>query len=294
MSYGSDLLSTLIGFIPGAGMLVWGVVRALVPPSQRALTRWAARYGLHLSDVNRSRISRYLQRTRSLQMAGAGVGWIATGVFVIGTGQFVPLFGVPLMMAIAGYLLGAVIAEASFLRQLGAPTGVRSAALTPRGLLDYVPRFTVWALRGLPVVLVVLAVLYALTPKHAETPSDVSPPLALAASALLAIVALAVERLLRAIVARPQPAVNAELLAADDAIRASSIHALSGAGIGLVLVGIGAVLFALQYASTNDALGAWLGYPATLAILLSLLSWVRLGHPRTWRVRRSSQLLGTP
>jgi len=140
----------------------------------------------------------------------------------------------------------------------------------------------------------VLAVLYALTPKHAETPSDVSALLVLVASALLVVVAFAVDRLLQAIVARPQPAINAELMAADDAIRASSIHALSGAGVGLVLVGIGAVLFALQYASTNDALGAWLGYPATLAILLSLLSWVRLGHPTTWRVRRSNQLLGTP
>ena len=294
MSFGSDLLSTLIGFIPGAGMLVWGLVRALVPPSPRALTRWAARYGLHLSNVNRSIVSRYLQRTRSLQMAAAGVGWIATGVFVTGTGQFVPLFGVPLMIAIAGYLLGAVIAEASFLRQLAPPTGMRSAALTPRALLDYVPRLTVWALRALPAVVVVLAVLYALTPKHAETPSDVSPTLVLAASALVVVVAFAVDRLLKAIVARPQPAINAELMAADDAIRASSIHALSGAGVGLVLVGIGAALFALQYASTNDALGAWLGYPATLAILLSLLSWVRLGHPRTWRVRRSSQLLSTP
>jgi hypothetical protein len=294
MSYRSDLLSTLIGFIPGAGMLVWGLVRALVPPSQRALTRWAARYGLHLSDGNRSVISRYLQRTRSLQLGGAGFGWIATGFFVAGVGQFVPLFGIPLMMAIAGYLLGAVIAEAIFLREFAAPTGVRSAALMPRGLVDYVPRLTVWALRGLPAVLVVLAVLYALTPKHAETPSDVSAPFVLAASALLVVVAFTVDRLLQAIVARPQPAINAELMAADDAIRASSIHALSGAGVGLVLVGIGAVLFALQYASTNDALGAWLGYPATLAILLSFVSWIRLGHPRTWRVRRSGQLLSTP
>lgn len=294
MSSRSDLLSTLIGFIPGGGLLVWGLVRALVPPSQGAVTRWAARYGLHLGDVNRSLIRRYLQRTRSLPIAGAGVGWIATGLFVTGTGQFIPLFGVPLLMAIAGYLLGAMIAEATFIRELAAPTGMRSAVLTPRALQDYAPRFTVWALRALPAVLVVLAVLYALTPKHAQTPGDVSPTLVLAVSALLVVVAIGVERLLQAIVARPQPASNADLVAADDALRASSIHALSGAGVGLVLVGIGAVLFALQYASTNDAFGAWLGYPATLAILLSLLSWVRLGHPRTWRVRRSSQLLITP
>jgi hypothetical protein len=289
-----DLLSYLIGLTPGGGMLVWGLVLAVVQPSRRALSRWGARYGLHLSDVNRSVISRYLQRTRSLRMAGAGVGWIATGVFVTGVGQFVPLFGIPLMMAIAGYLFGAVIAEVTFLRELGAQTGVRSAALMPRALLDYVPRLSVWALRALPVVLIVLAVLYALMPKHAVTPSDPSATAVLAASALLVVVALAVERLLQAIVARPQPAINAELMAADDAIRASSIHALSGAGVGLVLVGIGAVLYALQYASTDDALREWLGYPATLAILLSLVSWIRLGHPRTWRVRRSSQLLSTP
>lgn len=275
-------------------MLVWGLVLAVVPPSQRMLTRWAARYGLHLSDLNRSLISRYLQRTRGLQMVGAGVGWIATGLFVTGVGQFVPLFGIPLMMAIAGYLVSAVIAEATFLRQLGAQTGVRSAALTPRTLLDYVPRLSVWALRALPAVLIVLAVLYGLMPKHAETPSEVSAMLVLAASVLLVVLALGAERLLQAIVARPQSAINAELMAADDAIRASSIHALSGAGGGLVLVGIGAVLFALQYASTDDSLHEWLGYPATLAIIFSLVSWIRLGHPRTWRVRRSGQLLSTP
>jgi uncharacterized membrane protein (UPF0136 family) len=295
MSYGEfDPLSYLIGLTPGGGMLVWGLVLAVVQPSQRALTRWAARYGLHLSDVNRSVISRYLQRTRRLRMAGAGVGWIATGIFVTGVGQFVPLFGIPLMMAIAGYLLGAVIAEATFLRRLGAQTGVRSAALMPRALLDYVPRLSVWALRALPAVLIVLAVLYALMSKHAATPSDPSATAVLAAAALLVVVALAVERLLQAIVARPQPAINAELMAADDAIRASSIHALSGAGVGLVLVGIGAVLFALQYASFDDLVREWLGYPATLAIVLSLVSWIRLGHPRTWRVRRSGQLLSTP
>lgn len=266
----------------------------MLPPPQRSVARWAARYGLHLSDVNRSLVSRYLQRTRSLQMAGAGLGWIATGLFVDATGPFVTLFGVPLMMAIAGYLLGAVLAEATFLRRFGAQTGVRSASLTPRALLDYVPLVSVWSLRVLPGVLIVLAVLYALVPKHAPTPSDVSATPVLAASALLVVFALAVERLLQVIVARPQPAIDADLVAADDAIRASSIHALTGAGIGLVLVGIGAVLFALQYASSNDALREWLGYPATLAILLSLVSWIRLGHPRSWRVRRSTQLLSTP
>ena len=294
MSYQPDLLSFLIGFIPGAGLLAYGLVLAVRPPSPRSMTRWAARYGLRLSDKNRSLIGRYLQRTRSLQMAGAGLGWIITRLFIADTGQFVPLFGIPLLMAIAGYLLGAVIAEAAFLRQFGAQSGVRSASLTPRALLDYVPVLSVWALRILPAVLMVLAVAYVVAPKHAPTPGDASVPLVLGASALLIVVALAVERLLQVIVARPQPATDADLMAADDAIRASSIHALSGAGVGIVLVGIGAVLFALQYASSDDSLREWLGYPATLAILLSLVSWIRLGHPRTWRVRRSTQLLGTP
>src|ERR1700736_931384 len=295
MSDRSDLLlSLLIGYTPGAALLVWGLVLAVRPPSPRSLARGAAPYGLRLTDVNRSLVSRYLQRTGSLQLVGAGLGWIGTGLFIGGIGQFVPLFGIPLLMAIAGYLLGAVIAEAAFLGRFGAQSGVRSASLTPRALLDYVPVLSVWALRILPAVLMVLAVVYVVAPKHAPTPGDASVPLVLGASALLIVVALAVERLLQVIVARPQPATDADLMAADDAIRASSIHALSGAGVGLVLVGIGAVLFALQYASSDDALAAWLGYPATLASLLSLFSLVRLGHPRTWRVRRSSPLLSTP
>jgi hypothetical protein len=294
MSYRFGLLSFLIGLTPGGALLVWGFALGVRPPSERSLARWASRYGLHTSDGNRPLISRYLQRTRSLQMTGAGLGWIGAGLFVSGVGQFVPLFAIPLLLAITGYLLGAVIGEATFLHPLGAQTGVRSAALTPRALLDYVPQLTVWALRALPALLIVLAVLYALMPKHAPTPTDVSATLVLAASALLVVFALAVERLLQAITSRPQPVINADLTAADDAIRASSIHALSGAGVGLVLLGIGAVLFALQYASTDESLRGWLGYPATLVILLAMVSWIRLGHPRTWRVRRSSPLVSTP
>lgn len=294
MSYRSDLVLFLLGFTPGVGLLAWGLALAVRAPRQRSLTSWAPRYGLRLTDVNRSLVTSYLQRTRSLQMTGAGLGWIGTELFVAGIGQFVPLFGIPLLMAIAGYLMGAVIAEATFLRQFGAQTGVRSASLTPRVLLDYVPGLSVWALRVLPAMLIVLALLYVVMPKHPLTPGDASVTLVLAASAFLVVFALAVERLLQAIVARPQPPINAELTAADDAIRASSIHALSGAGVGMVLVGIGAVLFALQYASSDDSLRQWLGYPATLAILLSLVSWIRLGHPRTWRVRHSTQLARTP
>src|SRR6202011_2123841 len=198
MSDRSDLLlSFVIGYTPGAALLVWGLVLAVRPPSPRSLARGAAPYGLRLTDVNRSLVSRYLQRTGSLQLVGAGLGWIGTGLFIGGIGQFVPLFGIPLLMAIAGYLLGAVIAEATFFRRFGSLTGVRSASLTSRALLDYVPALSVWALRGLPVVLIGLAVLYVRVPKHSQTPSDASLPLVVVGAVLLVVFALAVERISR-------------------------------------------------------------------------------------------------
>ncbi|MGZ5353067.1 MAG: hypothetical protein ACXWX6_02760 [Actinomycetota bacterium] len=48
---------------------------------------------------------------------------------------------------------------------------------------------------------------------------------------MIVVILITVELLKRSIVRRPQPAVDEDLLRADDAIRSGSIHALVGAGI---------------------------------------------------------------
>ena len=294
MSYRFDLVAFLIWQTPGAALLVWGLVLGVRPPGERSMAKWAARYGLTLTDANRSLVARYRRRTRSLQLVGAGLGWLAIALIVALTGLNIPLFGVSLLVTIAGYLLGAVIAETTFLRPFGPPTGIRSASLVPRALPDYVPLFSVWALRVLPLVMIGLAVVYVLIPKLPLNPGDPNLGLVIGITVFLVIFAISVEQVLRMIVGRPQPVVDAGLVAADDAIRASSIHALSGASIGVLLVGIAGALFWLGYATSAQSLSQPLSFLGTLAILLSLVSWIVLGHPSTWRVRHRAQLTSTP
>ncbi|MHB8613721.1 MAG: hypothetical protein ACYDAL_15065 [Candidatus Dormibacteraceae bacterium] len=282
------LVPFLIGLTPGFGLLAWGAVTLGQGPTKKSLDKWSARYGLTLTDTNLFLVVRYLRRTRGLRIVGAGLGWLASPVFVALTGQGIPLFGVSVLVAIVGYILGAVIAETAFARPFGAPSEVRLASLAPRVLLDYVPSVSIWSLRVLATITIGLALLFAGMPRHPEGPGDPSLALVIGVAVLLTGFALAVERILQRIVERPQPASDVDLVAADDAIRASSIHSVSGAGIGMLLVGIGAELFWMQFTTSVEPLRQLLGWPATVAILLALLSCAGLGHPRTWRVRHSA------
>ncbi|HEV3097425.1 MAG TPA: hypothetical protein VG104_09790 [Candidatus Dormibacteraeota bacterium] len=289
-----DLLAFLIWQTPGAALLLWGLFVGVRPPSERSLGRWAARYGLALTAANQSLVAAYRRRTRSLQLVGAGVGWLAVASFDAVTGLSIPLFGVGFLATMAGYFLGAVVAETTFLRPFGAPSGIRSAVLVPRDLLDYLPSLSIWALRGLPLVMIGLAVVYVVMPKLPPNPGDPSLAFVIGIAAFLTILAVGVDQILRTIVGRPQPVIAADLVAADDALRASSIHVLAGASIAMLLVGIGGALFWLGYATPASALSQPVDFIGTIVILLSIASWVVLGHPRSWRVRHGNQLASTP
>lgn len=282
------LVPFLIGLIPGLGLLAWAVVTLGQGPSKKSLDKWSARYGLTLTDTNLFIVVRYVRHTRGLRLIGAGLGWLGSPVFIALTGQGIPLFGVSVMVAIVGYILAAVIAETAFARPFSTPSEVRLAWLAPRALLDYVPAVSIWSLRVLAATTLGLAVLFAVMPRHPQSPGDPSLALVIGIALLLTGFALAVERILQRILERPQPATDVDLVSADDAIRASSIHAVSGAGVGMLLVGIGAELFWMQFTTSVEPLRQLLGWPATAAILLALLSCAGLGHPRTWRVRHST------
>lgn len=283
-----SLASFLIGLIPGLGLLAWAVATLGQGPSKKALDKWSARYGLTLTDTNLFLVVRYLRPTRGLRLIGAGLGWLVSPVFVALTGQGIPLFGISVMVAIVGYILGAVVAETAFARPFGTRSEVRLASLAPRALLDYVPSVSIWSLRVLAAITLGLAVLFTVMPRHPQSPGDPSLALVIGIALLLTGFAFAVERILQRIVERPQPAGDGEIVAADDAIRASSIHSVSGAGVGMLLVGIGAEHFWMQFTTSVEPLRQLLGWPATVAILLALLSCAGLGHPRTWRVRHST------
>ena len=116
---------------------------------------------------------------------------------------------------------------------------------------------------------------------------SVSTPgaLSLALGALLAVgFGAGLEAIERWLVRRPQPYTSPSLVAADDAIRAQSIHAVAGAGLALLLLFCGGVALALQGSDV-----AWLQVamvvPAAACLVASLVACREIGD-RAWRVRR--------
>ena len=96
--------------------------------------------------------------------------------------------------------------------------------------------------------------------------------------------AVGLEVLERWIVRRPQPFTSPSLVAADDAIRAQSVHALAGAGLALLLVALSGV-FAVLTVSDLDVLTWTMWLPALAAFVLSILACRDIGQ-QPWHVRR--------
>jgi hypothetical protein len=114
----------------------------------------------------------------------------------------------------------------------------------------------------------------------------------LAASVVLVACAIAIEATLRAIVARPQPATSEDLVAADDAVRTSSIHGLAGASVALLLLCAGWELVSVGEVTSVTLLSQVLPWLGVLADVAALAAWVSAGHPRGWRVQRAPTAAG--
>jgi hypothetical protein len=257
-------------------------------PSEGRIARWSSHYGLALTESNRSLVEAYLRRTRSLQVAGGALGWLLSPLYITLFGRPFPFTDNWVLLAVAGYLLGAAVAEVTFLRRSRSHSSVRAAALAQRTLSDYIPRATIWAIRMLPLTSVSLAVIYAFVPKNLQRTVDPSVAFMIASSVLVVVLAALIEWFLRTIVTRPQPAITNDFLAADDAIRAASIHSLAAAGIALILMSIGWVAVSLGDVIASNAFSELLPWFGVACDLGALMAWIGLGHLATWRVRRGA------
>jgi hypothetical protein len=85
-------------------------------------------------------------------------------------------------------------------------------------------------------------------------------------------------------VRRPQPFTEPSLVAADDAIRAQSMHALAGAGLALLLVALSGV-FAVLTVSDVGVLTWTMWLPALVAFVLSIRACRDISQ-QPWHVRR--------
>ncbi|MFN2389910.1 MAG: hypothetical protein ABR575_09955 [Actinomycetota bacterium] len=260
-------------FVPVALFVALGVGIARMARRDEA-DEWAGAHGLALSETTRPLVVGYLTRSRRFRLTGALVGLV------------VP-FGteIPGLEMIAGYLIGALIAELTQDR-LRAEGGM-AASLSPRVLSDYVPAYVTVILRAAAVGGVALGSLLLWGPARA---SDLGPPRVTALAAAVGAVALppVIELLLKRVVARPQPAVSSELVRADDAIRSASLHAAAGAGIAVSLLLLGTVAFAAGVAS-DVQLARWtLPFVGLAASLTGVAFWLHLGPDTPWRVRRAA------
>jgi hypothetical protein len=191
---------------------------------------------------------------------------------------------------LGGYLLGALVAEFSLNRPGNADRP--RAALVPREVEQYA---TPWARMTLRVLTTALAATI-LFPVFFTFEHDALPVPSVARYTVLATVGIGilvcVEWLQRMIVRRPQNAVDAGVLAADDAIRASSVHACLGAGLAMVMTLLGTVLGEVG-GSVGDSPLRWLTVPAVVLGIGSLIVWLGLGTPYGRVVRGRSHHTST-
>lgn len=199
------------------------------------MARWSKSHKIVVDHENRAVIRRYLLHGRRIRTTGALGGVIAYAIYTSVSSNELP-FGW-ITATFGGYLLGAAAAEVWALRpQRGS---VRSASLSPRSITDYVPRLAVLFIRLVPVITVV-ALVIAPTMTYQFGPGlEFEGPFRDSAREWGALIGwtiaslvlwLLVEVTARRIVRRPQPITSENLVAADDAIRSTSLHCLIGAG----------------------------------------------------------------
>lgn len=233
---------------------------------------FAAAHGFRLTAINRPVVVSYLNRSLRFRLVGAVLG------VLIPFGTEIP--GIEM---VGGYLFGALAAELTHARLQRSAQA--AASLSPRVLGDYLTPGILRAMRATAAAGVALMPLFFVLPQRPSLAQGL-PGYLFLAGALVIAAEIAVELMLRLIVRRPQPAEEPDLVAADDAIRAASIHASAGAGLAVMLL-LAAVELWLFGLGTDVQMLRW-GLPVLAAgsILSAFAVWARYGHDTDWRVKR--------
>jgi hypothetical protein len=193
------------------------------PVSRRRVERFADRHALTVTADNGPQIITYLAITRRWRSAGL----IGGAMYHLLSELQHHRAGVSLTSMLAGWFVGALLAE---VRVAGITTGRRAASLTARTPKRYVSRISRWALFGSVLAFVVLTA----TAVGGTDPRQLPVPLVVAA-VMVAVIVLVVALTSRRVLRRPQPVAAADVLAADDAIRSRSLHAVTGSSVTLIL-----------------------------------------------------------
>lgn len=262
------------------------LVHAMTAPVSRArLERFARRQQLQITPDNGDRVIRYLAVTRRWRAGGVLVA-VALGVLwvtIANLGGSTDLFSgdINFLQLFAGWFIGAIMAEARLSRTPADQR--RHASLRPRDPSMYLPAVTRLAV---PAVLAVSMAIGLLTVVLALLDRAPDAALAVTAQAAALIVAVVVATVGRHILTRPQPLLPANQLAADDAVRSRSLHALAGSGVALILYAIISQLTAIAAALPDQPADLATGAGLVLVLAAPLLGWWLATWP--WAVRRDA------
>lgn len=265
----------------GAHVLLAGIViRAVSRPTRmQDIEAFASRYGVALTPVAHPIVDRYLHHVRRYRIVGAYV------CFVAGVSQVEPLFihrwspvGA-VTIALAGYLIGAILAEAR--RPALRTVTQHRARLGVRRVEHYVaPRTALWV-RLVPILSLAATAVYLAAPAGHHEPRP-APASGLVLSLMSVVAALGVTRLQREIAERPQP-IDEELAAVDTGIRIAAMHAVSGAGVGLLLLLLASHVWWLSYYSMLTPW--WMGMAVSgLATVVAARYWLVMMSPARERL----------
>jgi hypothetical protein len=274
------------------------LVRAYAKVNDKLLAEWAQAHGVELTPESRQMVARYLRKSRVLRTWGALAGLLVPSLVELVLNNRVQLLGFGTdgssapyagpIGAFVGYLLGSLYAEVSLARPIARAR--RSASLVPRELADYLPRWLLRAQRALGIAAVAGVLVLGLVPYDPREAAEPEWLSLLTGAAVFAAFAVGLEALERWLVRRPQPFTSPSLVAADDAIRAQSVHSLAGSGLALLLVLCSGICVALA-ASDVEVLRSTMWLPALVTLFLSIRACLEIGH-RGWRVRRP--IAGSP
>ncbi len=255
---------------------------------------WARDHGLVLTAASQPFVAAYLTTGRQLRRVCGIGGLVVAASVTAATGIDLHVPG--LVWILVGYLVGCFWAEVALTRL---PTGTqRTASLAPRRVREHLPRRMVAAQVVFPAASAVLAVVaiallddhhLATQPVLTTTSFDVTTTAAVVragvvGSGILSVLAMSgVWLLQRHLIRRPRPVVAADLLAADDAMRISSTHLLSGSGLCIVSLLVATQLICISLATH----GAWSAVSVIGALLALLVAWFvfAMWRNRPWRVQ---------
>lgn len=273
-------LSAVVLLVWAACIVGWFTRNADAPGRQ---VRWAGSHGVAVTPRNRALVVWWVQLSATLRVVG-GVSGMVLGTLFDRAFALTTSAGVGFWVWIVlGWIAGGVWAWDAVTRAGAQPSG--AASLVPRSAADYVPAALRWAPFGAAAVTSLIAAsgrwLAPVSDPSGFPVGSASDRWLLAGGSVL--IAIAARLLVRQIVARRQTTADPDVVAVDDAIRATTVHLVSGgATAAILLLAAKASELVLEPRQLPYGIRGWL----PLALVLGAWMSSRYLANRPWRVRR--------